>query len=88
MGHERAGLLPKRKRWTDLVGQMRSAQSEGVAVANIAAKTLQNVSKRYETLFRDDAVKAVFKFLVSFSRACRAPNPQEDLRRCGINVPS
>jgi len=88
MGHERVGLLPKSKRWTDLVGQMRSAQSEGVPVANIAAKTLQNVRKQYETLFRDDAVKAIFKFLVTFSRACHAPNPQDDLKNSGINLPS
>ncbi|MDD5085551.1 MAG: hypothetical protein PHE61_05860 [Candidatus Omnitrophica bacterium] len=87
MGHERVGFLPKTKKWNDLVGQMGSVYSSGLPVASVAAQTLQNVRKRYETLFRDDTVKTVFAFLVVFSRACRFPDPRNQLQDSGIPIP-
>jgi hypothetical protein len=87
MGHERVGILPKTKRWNSLVGQMGGVYSSEVPVGALAAQTLQNVRQQYETLFRDDAVQAVFSFLVTFARACRADNPQAELAASGVNLP-
>jgi hypothetical protein len=58
MGHERVGMLPKSARWTRLVHQMGRVSASEVPVGSPAAQTLQNVRKRYETLFQDDAVKS------------------------------
>lgn len=86
MGHERVGFLPKTRKWNDLVRQVGSAHTSDFPVASIAATTLQNVRKRYETLFQDDAVKQVFAFLVTFSRACRFPNTYSELLNSGILI--
>ena len=53
MGHERVGILPKSARWTRLVHQMGGVFASEVPVGALAAQTLQNVRKRYETLFQD-----------------------------------
>lgn len=87
MGHERVGFLPKSKRWTDLVGQMGAVYSSEFPVASVAAQTLKNVRKRYETLYADDAVKTIFTFLVAVSRACRYEDPHGQLRDHGIFLP-
>ena len=58
MGHERVGILPKSARRTRLVHQMGGVFASEVPVGSPAAQTLQNVRKRYETLFQDDAVKS------------------------------
>ena len=87
MGHERVGLLPKTKRWTHLVSQIGAVYTSDASVASVAAQTLQNVRTRYETLFRDDAVKAAFTFLVAFSRACRSSDPRTELQQSEIRMP-
>lgn len=84
MGHERIGFLPKSKRWNSLVGQMGRAFSSEVQAGVVAAQTLRNVRTQYETLFRDDAVKTTFAFLVKFSRAFRATDPHDELKASGI----
>jgi hypothetical protein len=87
MGHERVGFLPKTKRWNDLVKQIGAFYSSDLPIASIASQTLQNVRKQYETLFQDDAVKTTFAFLITFSRACRFPEPNDQLRASGIPLP-
>jgi len=87
MGHERVGFLPRTKKWVDVVMGMRSVYSDNVPVSDVAAQTLQNVRKQYETLFQDEGVVSIFAFLVAFSRACRYRNPQDELKASGINVP-
>ncbi len=87
MGHERVGFLPKTKRWNDLVRQMASDSLSELPVSSVTAQVLQNVRKRYETLFRDDAVRTIFTFLVAVSRACRYDDPQTQLRESGIALP-
>lgn len=87
MGHERVGFLPKTKKWIDLVKQMGAVYSSGVPIATVAAHTLDNVRKRYETLSKDDAVRTVFAFLVAFSRACRSQDPSRQLHESGITIP-
>lgn len=87
MGHERVGFLPKTKKWIDLVGRMGSLYSSELPVTSIAAQTLQNVRKQYETLSNDDTVKSIFEFLVTFARSCQAPSPQAQLNSYNISLP-
>lgn len=86
MGHERVGFLPKTKRWNELVKQIGNSSSSDLPIESIAAQTLNNVRKQYETLFHDESVKSVFAFLVAFSRACHFSNPQKYLREYGIEL--
>ena len=65
---------------------MGAVYSSGVPVASVAANTLNNVRKRYELLSKDDAVQAVFSFLVAFSRACRFDDPGHQLSKSGIPI--
>jgi len=60
--------------------------SDEVPVGTLAAQTLENVRRQYETLFQDDAVKTAFAFLVKFARACRAEDPHQALRASGIPI--
>lgn len=87
MGHERVGALPKGQRWTNLVHQMGGVYASEVPVGVLAAQTLDNVRRQYETLYRDDAVKSAFGFLVKFARACRSENPHGALAASGIPIP-
>lgn len=86
MGHERVGFLPKTKRWKCLVRQIASISSSEIPVSLVAAQTLQNVRKQYETLCSDDAVRTVFTFLVTVSRTCRFENPPAQLRDYGVSL--
>jgi len=88
MGHERVGFLPKTRRWNDLVKQMESFYSSGLSISTIATQTLRYVRQRYESLYKDDAVKNVFKFLVIFARACRFPDTKNQLNISGIELPN
>ena len=86
MGHERVGFLPRTKKWAAVVQQMAAADSIDFSVSEIAAQTLENVRHRYEILFRDDAVKSAFRFLVIFSHACRFPDTRNHLNDVGIPI--
>jgi len=49
MGHERVGAPPKGQRWTSLVSQMGGVYASEVPVGDLAAQTLDNVRRQYET---------------------------------------
>lgn len=86
MGHERVGLLPKTRRWADLVSQLGSLYSSDVSVSSLASQTIDFVRGRYELLIRDDATRAVFTFLVSLSRAFRSDDSGTEIRSSGIPI--
>lgn len=68
MGHERVGILPRRKPWLDIVSGIRVALSGGSsATASLASDTLQQVRSRYQRLPQDNGVQAAFGFLVALS---------------------
>lgn len=68
MGHERVGLLPRRKEWQRIVSDIRQALSgDSFATAFLAAETLNQVRKRYQRLSQDSGVRAAFGFLVALS---------------------
>jgi len=84
MGHERIPKLPKTAKWNRLVHQMAGVFASAVPVGSLASQTLQNVRRRFETLFQDDALKSAFTFLVKFSQACRSEDPHKALTASGI----
>ncbi len=86
MGHERHGLLPKSRRWRDLVRLIASAATTA-SVADIAEQTLRNVQSRFRRLEKDEAVQAAFGFFLALSVASRSANPARDLAHLGINLP-
>jgi hypothetical protein len=88
MGHERVSYLPKTKRWNDLVREIQSLSLSKQSVAPVATQTLKNIHRQYETLAKDEVVQKVFKFLVSFSYACRFQDVQAQLLSYGIRVPT
>lgn len=87
MGHERVGVLPKTKKWSNLVRQVYYVYSSDVSIESISAQTLKNVRSQYERLGRDDAVKNVFSFFVRFARAFQAEDVTSELSRSGIYLP-
>ncbi|MEX1014942.1 MAG: hypothetical protein WDZ80_07345 [Candidatus Paceibacterota bacterium] len=86
MGHERVGILPRRKRWTQIVDQIADFH-ESNDVSEVAKQTIQNVRKRFEHIERDNGVQSAFKFLVLLSHASKSNNPSEILSEHGINLP-
>lgn len=68
MGHERVGILPRRKEWQRIVSDIRLALSGGsFETESLAADTLQQVRNRYQRLSQDSGVQAAFGFLVALS---------------------
>src|SRR5690625_1438578 len=86
MGHERVGILPKRKRWTQIVDQIADFP-ESNEVSEIAKQTIKNVRRRFEHIESDNGVHSSFKFLVLLSNASKSKNPSEILSEHGINLP-
>jgi hypothetical protein len=85
MGHERIALPPKSQRWTSLADQICGFYSADFPVDEIAAHTLENVRTRYERLCKDDAVKAVFSYMIKLARASGTDDPQKALHNSGIS---
>lgn len=87
MGHERLGLLPKTKRWTELVDLISSYSSESnVNVEDVARKTLGNVQQQIARLDADTGIKSTFYFLVYLSYAAKSPDPLAFLESIGITL--
>lgn len=87
MGHERVGLLPKSKRWRDVVQEIAGVGGGGVDVAGIVRQTTENVRDRLDDIRRDDSLLAAFKFLVALAVSSKSPSPAEALHDLGIDVP-
>lgn len=69
MGHERTGTLPKTQRWTEVVRQIAEFGGAETQSLQIANDSLENVRGRFESVQRDPAVQAAFKFLTSLGAA-------------------
>jgi hypothetical protein len=53
MGHERVGMLPKTRRWRQIVGDLSSAALSPSDAPVIASRTLESVRKQYKRVFYD-----------------------------------
>lgn len=86
MGHERIGILPKRKKWINILDQLSSLNADPDVISNIAQQTLVNVENRFLNIPHDRGVLATVKFLVIFSVSMRYPDPYEKLSQEGILI--
>ena len=50
MGHERIGLLPKSKKWRDIINLLSDFQGDPESVKEIAARTLSNVQNKLSNI--------------------------------------
>ena len=67
MGHERVGVLPRTKRWQDVVGSIADAASINGDVSGLANGTLENVRSRLGAIQGDAGFIASFQFLLGLS---------------------
>ena len=68
MGHERIGILPRRKKWRDVVRNIQTALGgDSESVSALTARTLDNVRLRYRRLHQDRGVQAAFSYLVALT---------------------
>lgn len=65
MGHERVGILPRRKPWSEITENIGlSLSSNEISVYDISKQTLENVRIQFDRLHKDKGVEAAFSFLV------------------------
>lgn len=86
MGHERVGMLPRTKKWGQVVFEMSFPGISGDEIDDIAKRTLKNVRMRYGRIMYDNGVKAAFQFLVYVAVASRQKEPHKELQRLGIDI--
>jgi len=68
MGHERVGILPRRKPWNEIVSLLRLAlEDEFTKTASLVSQTLAEVKNRYRRLHQDSGVQAAFAYLIALS---------------------
>ena len=65
MGHERVGFLPKTQRWNGLIEKIGLTYSSDLPIADVAAETLQNVRKQYETMLDDCVSRRDVSYVIS-----------------------
>ena len=88
MGHERVGLLPKTKRWRDIVALIASSDMSEGDILRIAQQTLNNLRAKLNAFPYDEGVQAAFKYLTALSVYSRLTDPNVQLARMGIDLPS
>lgn len=79
MGHERLGMLPKTKKWRDIVSEIAATDGPSVSTSTLAEHTLQAIGSRYGELAQDKAVGTTFSFLVELARAAAAQHDPSHL---------
>jgi hypothetical protein len=82
MGHVRLGVLPKSRKWNQVVDELRLDASVGeiaASAADAAEKALQGASK-------DPAFLHTFWLLTQIPLAARGPEFARDLRRLGVEI--
>jgi hypothetical protein len=83
MGHIRLGVLPKSRKWQQVVDQLRLG-ADVAAVAGLAADAAETSLKNASN---DPAFLHAFWLLTQIPLAARGPAFAEDLRRFGLEVP-
>jgi hypothetical protein len=84
MGHVRLGVLPKSRKWRQVVNELRL----GAAVAEIAGLAAEAAETSLKAAAGDPAFLHSFWLLTQIPLAARGPAFAEDLGRLGITVPN
>jgi len=67
MGHERVGTLPRTRKWLDVIEAIQPSSGSTEGIADLSAKTLENVRSRFLRIHHDDGVGAAFGFLITLA---------------------
>lgn len=76
MGHERIGILPRRRRWAQVIENMSGAAISSEQTALLAAKVLKNVNSRFSKMASDAGVQSAFGFLVGLVASVETRNTE------------
>jgi hypothetical protein len=82
VGHIRLGVLPKSRKWRQVVEQLRL----GADVAAVAASAADAAETVLQSASNDPAFLHAFWLLTQIPLAARGPAFGEDLRRLGLEV--
>jgi hypothetical protein len=82
VGHVRLGVLPKSRKWLQVVAELR----HGASVAEIAALAAEAAETSLQATAADPAFLHAFWLLTQIPLAARGPAFAEDLGRLGIMV--
>jgi hypothetical protein len=83
MGHVRLGVLPKSRKWNQVVHELRL----GSDVERIAGSAADAVDRALQAASNDPAFLHAFWLLTQVPLAARGPDFAGDLRRVGVQVP-
>jgi hypothetical protein len=83
MGHVRLGVLPKSRKWRQVVKELRL----GSEIDVVAASAADAAETALRTASNDPAFLHAFWLLTQVPLAARGPGFAQDLRRLGIAVP-
>src|SRR4051812_24661631 len=82
MGHVRLGVLPKSRKWGQVVEELRL----GASVGEIAASAADAAENALQGASNDPAFLHAFWLLTQIPLAARGPEFARDLRRLGLEV--
>jgi uroporphyrinogen-III synthase len=82
VGHVRLGVLPKSKKWQQVVEQLRL----GADIREVAASAADAAEAGLQGAANDPAFLHAFWLLTQIPLAARGPAFAEDLRRLGLEV--
>ena len=80
MGHVRLGVLPKSRKWGQVVDELRI----GVDIDEVAASAADAAETSLQAASNDPAFLHAFWLLTQVPLAARGPDFAEDLRRLGV----
>jgi hypothetical protein len=83
MGHVRLGVLPKSRKWNQVVDELRL----GADIGNVAAAAAEAAETALQGASKDPAFLHAFWLLTQVPLAARGPEFAADLRRFGMEVP-
>jgi hypothetical protein len=82
MGHVRLGVLPKSRKWNQVVDELRV----GAGIGQIAASAADAAERALQSASKDPAFLHAFWLLTQIPLAARGPEFARDLRRIGVEI--
>ena len=83
MGHVRLGVLPKSRKWNQVVDELRL----GADIEEVAASAADAAERALQAASKDPAFLHAFWLLTQIPLAARGPDFADDLHRLGVQVP-